>query len=108
MTLPPFPQTLDLNITVTEDHYSRGKIESIEEDPIALALKEQKLPDYKLIRDYVSVGITEIFLAYKGFNYIAAIEVDKLHSQPRPYNITLHFTEDFRTKNKFYREPLKD
>jgi hypothetical protein len=53
-------------------------MESCNEDPLALAIKET-LGDYTCPRDIVAVGDDEIFLAYKGVNYITYFDVKRLY-----------------------------
>ena len=55
-----------------------GRMESCNEDPLALAIKEA-LGDYSCPRDIVAVGNDEVYLAYKGVNYITYFDVKGLY-----------------------------
>ena len=81
---------MKLEITITPTHYQEGRPDSINEDPLALAIKE-KLGDYTVIRDFVSVGETEIFLHYKGSFYLSKFNGPKFYKE-KPEQYRIEFT----------------
>jgi len=74
---------MTITLTLRPDHMKEGRIISCNEDPLALAIKEY-LRDYSPPRDIVAVGDDEVFLAYKGKDWIAYFDVKVLYRTSTP------------------------
>jgi len=66
------------------DHMHDGKMNSTNEDPLALAIKEKLGDQYKSPRDIVAVGDNEVYLAIEGKHYTAQYDIDMLYRTSSP------------------------
>lgn len=84
-----------LKLEITDDHFRRGNLRSVMNDPIGLAIREH----YKLQipPEVVAIGDEEIFVSRKEsdgrlHHYVADFDVKSYYlSQDRPKVITLSF-----------------
>ena len=74
---------MTITLTLRPDHMKEGRITSCNEDPLALAIKEY-LRDYSSPRDIVAVGDDEVFLSYKGKDWISYFDVLGLYKFSTP------------------------
>jgi hypothetical protein len=71
-------------ITLRPDHFDMGRMNSCNEDPLALAIKEKLGDGYISPRDMVAVGDDEVYLAIGEKHWLAEYDVLALYRTSSP------------------------
>jgi hypothetical protein len=85
-----------LKLEITDDHFRRGNLRSVMNDPIGLAIREHY--DLRIPPEVVAIGDDEVFLSRlidgKLHHFEATYDVKGFYLLPnRPKVITLSFRE---------------